>query len=984
MMNDPDKRITELKDELNVMHQEMTKLKALEEDQKRVQDALPTHVEILKTVCAISGCFLRSTVWNEKNILEIINRLGKATKVSRISVFENSIGVDGGPLTSKHYEWFASKSGSGKDGKGLQVFSWKNTGWKHWKRILSKGEIIQGSMKGLSLEKKGVLSSLGIESIVAVPIFLGQKWWGFISFEECTNERKWSSMEIDALKMVGEIFGALIFWEQVRKKRIDSEKKFRNLSEEISDGVAVMIDRKIHWVNKAFSEIFGYEKRELIGKVIDFLIIPEEIPKLTRLAEEGLTGKTMTCQTEFIAEREDGNRILIDCTIKRIIFQNSPGIQLLIRDITEHKKVELALRETEERFRVIVQNAPFPVTIFDSTGVYLYVNRKFTEVFGYTLEDIPTGKRWFDLAFPDPNYRKEVISTWKSDMEKSRKRRFMPRFFSVRCKDGTSRDIIFRPLTMNDDKLFIIYEDITDRKRAEDEIYKAKEYLEKILNSVTDSIIVTDLNTRVVTCNNATEKIFGYRKEELIRRSIRKLCPGKQAFKCLIKNSLKNIREQGFFEGEIDLRKSNGQTFPVSLICSMLVATDGKPIGIVAVGRDITERKQAEEAKEKLEAHLRQSQKLEAIGTLAGGIAHDFNNILSVILGYSELTMDSLPGGIQARSNLEEILKACHRGKDLVKQILTFSRKVEQERKPVEIAPIVHESLSFIRASLPSTIEIRQKIDTKSGVIMANATQIYQIIMNLCSNAYYAMREKGGVLEVSLGEVDVHSDFGEDYQDLKEGTYIKLSVRDSGHGIEKSNLERIFDPFFTTKPIGEGTGMGLSTVHGIVEAHEGLITVDSEPGKGTIFDVYLPLLSRLAAPKELKLEPVAEGKEHVLFVDDEESIAHIGKLALERLGYCVTASTSSTEAKEIFDRNPEDFDIVVTDHTLPNMTGIELAKELRHTKPTIPIILTTGYSDLISKDKASELGICDYITKPFLINDLARAIRKVMDQDDLE
>ncbi|MGA1840947.1 MAG: PAS domain S-box protein [bacterium] len=811
--------------------------------------------------------------------------------------------------------------------------------------------------------------------------------------------------------------------KQMENALKESEEMYKTLVKTSPDAVTITnLDGNITEVSQRTLELHGFSSpEEILGKNSFDLIAQEDHEKARKNVLKTLQNGYIRNQ-KYTLLKKDGTHFYgeINAALVSDISSKPKAFIGITRDITEQEKTkdalqqayealeikveertcdlkstnkklqeeidarrraEEALRESEERFRMIVELSPFPISIFDSDGIYLYINRKFTEVFGYTLKDVPTGKKWFDLAFPDPKYRQEAISAWKSDLEKLAKKKIMPRLFNVRCKNGSVRKIIFRPLKMNYDQLFIIYEDITDRKRAQEEVYKAKEYLEKVFNSVTDSIIVSGLNTRVVTFNKATEKIFGYKSEEIVGKSIRKIFPDKSAFKDLVRNSLKEIQEHGHFEGEITLRHKSGRTFPVSLISSMLMGTDGKPIGIVSVGRDITERKQTEEAKEKLESHLRQAQKMEAIGTLAGGIAHDFNNILSVVLGYVELSIDAFPEGSSARSNMEEVIRVCNRGKDLVKQILTFSRKVEKDLVPVQINSIVDEALRFIRASIPSTIEIRQDIDTKSGSVLANPTQIQQIIINLCSNAYYAMRESGGILEIKLGAVQIGPDSRVECQDLKDGTYIRLTIKDTGHGIEKSDLERIFDPFFTTKPPGEGTGMGLSTVHGIVRAHGGSITVSSEIGKGTTFNIYLPRLSKDAPTKEAKPELTSEGREHILLVDDEESIIYAGKIVLERLGYKVTALKSSSEALEIFHKNPGDFDLVITDQTMPAMTGAELASKLMLIRPTIPVILTTGYSELITREKAKKLGIRDYIMKPFLARDLAKAIRKIMDQE---
>ena len=324
-------------------------------------------------------------------------------------------------------------------------------------------------------------------------------------------------------------------------------------------------------------------------------------------------------------------------------------------------------------------------------------------------------------------------------------------------------------------------------------------------------------------------------------------------------------------------------------------------------------------------------------------------------------------------------MQAGERAKDLVKQILTFSRQALQERKPIQIKPIVEEALNFLRASLPTTIEIQQNIQN-DALVMADPTQIHQLIMNLCTNAENAMREKGGVLGVNLANVKLCTDFTADHPEIKPGTYLELTVSDTGHGIPANILDRIFDPFFTTKETGEGTGMGLSVVHGIVKSYDGAITASSDPGKGSAFRVYLPVLDRQLEPHATAEESIPTGTERILFVDDEPALVNIGKQTLETLGYDVQTRTSSIEALELFKTQRDRFDLVITDMTMPNMTGEDLAQELMRIKPSIPIILCTGFSTKIDDRKAGAMGIRAFVLKPMVIREIASTIRKVLDQ----
>ncbi|HBD06687.1 MAG TPA: hybrid sensor histidine kinase/response regulator, partial [Syntrophobacteraceae bacterium] len=361
------------------------------------------------------------------------------------------------------------------------------------------------------------------------------------------------------------------------------------------------------------------------------------------------------------------------------------------------------------------------------------------------------------------------------------------------------------------------------------------------------------------------------------------------------------------------------------------------------------------------------------------GIAHDFNNILSAIIGYSELAMTHVTPDTRLERNLGQVLKASMRAKELVQQILTLTRQSEQQFEPLELGPIVKEALRFLRASLPTTIEIRQEISAGSHMVSSNATQIHQILMNLCTNAAHSMREKGGVIEVGLGDVDLAAEDVLRMPDLKPGPCVKLSVRDTGHGVDSSVIERIFDPYFTTKAPGEGTGLGLAVVQGIIKSQGGCVTVSSELGKGTVFHVFLPAITSPTKHEEQAVEPPGRGKERILFVDDEAILAELGKEALESLGYSVVAMTSSMEALAAFHDHPEKFDLVITDQTMPDMTGLVLAQKLLKIRPDIPIILCTGYSQQVTKEHTSETGIREFLMKPLILRDLARVVRRLLD-----
>ena len=390
-------------------------------------------------------------------------------------------------------------------------------------------------------------------------------------------------------------------------------------------------------------------------------------------------------------------------------------------------------------------------------------------------------------------------------------------------------------------------------------------------------------------------------------------------------------------------------------------------------------RRRAEDEKKQLEEKLQQSLKMEALGTLAGGIAHDFNNILAAILGYAELAKLEVPENSASQDCLDEILKAGNRARDLVMQILSFSRKSHKELIPLSIYSLVNETMKLLRATIPTTIQIKQELYPQCGNILADPTQIHQIVMNICTNAAQAMEEEGGVLTVGLSCEEVSEEDLLEKWGVSPGNYVKLSIGDTGTGIEPGLLNLIFDPYFTTKEVGKGSGMGLAVVHGIVTSHKGMIEVESQPGQGTTFHVYFPQVVLEEKTEQGEPEPLSQGNERVLVVDDEQSIVELMQRRLEKLGYRVTTAVNSKEALELFRARPEAFDLVITDQTMPLLTGEQLAGELLGIRQDIPIILCTGYSAKLDETKAKALGIKALVMKPIDTKQLARVMRRVLE-----
>jgi len=524
-----------------------------------------------------------------------------------------------------------------------------------------------------------------------------------------------------------------------------------------------------------------------------------------------------------------------------------------------------------------------------------------------------------------------------------------------------------------------IARDVSRQKQSEMALRESEAKYRHLVNHAPAGIYeVNFVDGKFVSVNDVICEYTGYTRQELLAM---------RALDILTDDSQKRFSERmdKVFRGrevppsaEFDIRAKTGRQFCVLINSKIIYAADGKPTGAMVVAHDITERKRAEEEKKNLEYQLQQAQKMEAVGTLAGGIAHDFNNILSVIIGYTELILMNGKVDADVRQNMKEIFNASKHARDMVKQILAFSRQSKQERKPIQVAHIVKEAIKMLRASLPSTISIEQHIEKDTAVIEADPTQIHQVLMNLCTDAANAINEKDGILRIRLQNVEFDQAAAVEIPDLKAGSYLKLTVEDSGEGIPPELRQQIFNPYFTTKEKGKGTGLGLAVVQGIVKSYSGAVTVESDEGKGAAFHIYLPALKRRLIAEEELAKPLPMGYESILMVDDEQPLVEIGKQMLERLGYSVVTRTSSIEALELFKANPHRFDLVITDIVMPNMSGDKLAEKMMDIRADIPVILCTGYSEKFTRQEAADMGIRSFLMKPLVMKDLADTVRQAL------
>jgi PAS domain S-box-containing protein len=747
----------------------------------------------------------------------------------------------------------------------------------------------------------------------------------------------------------------------------DSEEKYRALVDNLSVGVFITnFEGAFLHANPALAKMAGYENVEQLVNVPAQILYVSMSDRETLLKE--LLEKGSVVNYEIRARRKDGAIywVSMNAALRKDDSGNAHFIHGIVEDITARKEAEERLRESEEKFAKAFRHAPVLISLSQvDDGTFFEVNDKFVEVSGFSREEA-IGKTSIELGWILPEDRKRLIDELQANG------RVSGMDLRLVAKDKRQVHCIFNGELIQTGSrrlLLALAHDVTERKRAEEERLR----LATAIEQGAEGVIITDPNWVIQYINPAFERMSGYDRSDLVSEHTRALKSDKHD-----KDFYRNIRETlskgDVWSGRLINKRKNGSFYDAEVTGSPVRDQSGAIINHVSIHRDITQEV-------KLERELLQAQKMEAIGTLAGGIAHDFNNILTAIAGYAQLAYSHSPEASPARRHLEKVLKAGSRAADLVKRILTFSRRTDQERKPVLIGPIAEEALNLLRSSLPSTIDILREISLppERGAILADSSQIHQVLMNLGANAAHAMRDKGGVLSVRLAEIIVDASLAARFPGLKPEPHVRLSVSDTGHGMTAAVMERIFDPYFTTKGAGEGTGLGLSVVRGIVKSHGGVITVYSEPGEGTTFYVFLPRIVEDVTMEAQAIEALPTGSERVLFVDDEQLLADLGKEMLESLGYRVTAKTDSIDALRTFREQPGMFDLVVTDMTMPGLTGTALTKELIAVRPDIPVVLCTGFSDLINAERAKNSGIREFVMKPYVISNLAGILRKVLE-----
>ena len=753
-----------------------------------------------------------------------------------------------------------------------------------------------------------------------------------------------------------------------------SEARLRALFEAAPDCIFIKdCELKYVQVNEATARLFVRPASELIGRTDDELFGPEAAAHIREVDNRVLAGETIE---EEHAKAVDGKDICFH-VIKVPMRDHGgevTGLCGIARDITERERAAEALARSEATLRSLFLAAPVGIGLV-TNRVFEWTNSQFQQMVGYSDDELHGQNA--RLVYPDDEEYARVGQEKYDQMKREGIGSVETRF---RRKDGSIIDVwlssaALDPVDLAKGAVFTAL-DITERKRAEAE----RARLAMAIEQASESIIITDTEGVIQYVNPAFESTTGYGRDVVLGQTPGFIMSGRQPDD-FYEDLWERINRGQVWRGRFINRKKDGSLYLEEGTISPVRNTKGRTTHFVGVMRDVT-------TEVELEERLQQANKMEALGTLTGGIAHDFNNILYAVLGHARLVMDDVSAGSEARYNLEQILKGGERASELVRKMLTFSRQSELELVPLELPPLVDEGLRLLKGSLPSAVTVRRDIAADCRPVLGDRLQLHQLLLTLCTNAHQALAETGGLLEIELANVMVAPELADTHPDLQAGPYVRLSVRDTGVGMDQTTQERMFEPFFTTKKVGEGSGLGLSTVHGIVKHHHGAILVQSKQGEGSVFEVYLPV-----APVRMKDEsgpapesdPVPHGsgaKPHILLVDDEEVLTRLGETVLQRAGYDVLPFTSSVEALATFAADPYCFALVITDYAMPDLTGLDLAERLLAIRPDLPIILATGFSSRPDVRRAESLGIRELVQKPLEIDQLAATVRRVLEGTD--
>ncbi len=752
---------------------------------------------------------------------------------------------------------------------------------------------------------------------------------------------------------------------------LQSEARYRSLFEN-KHTVMLIIDPEngsILDANPAAVIYYGWKRDELCNMNIS------QINMLNKAEIQAEMQLALAEKRNFFLFRH----LLRDSSVRDVEVVSGPisikGKSLLysiITDITERKQAEQELRQSEERFRKLFQShAVVNILVDPDTGNIVDANPSAADFYGWSVDEL----KQMNIRQINPISVKEI----KKNLEKSRLSKQNKFQFLHGRSDGSLRDVeVFSSKIeiAGKELLYVTVFDVTHKKLAEEALRESERKFRTITEQIAEMVFVTDTKGVLTYVSQAVERIFDYTAKEVTGHLFTEYLNEEEISGALVIFNEILLHEETHHLLNFKFRKKNGLFFFGEV--HVTYYQDQEFSGMIGLIRDITERKREEEERQQLEAHLRKSQRLETIGTLAGGIAHDFNNILMPILGYAEMGVMNLPKEDPIYQYFSEIRLAAERAKQLVSQIMTFSKVQESEPAVVSVQTVISEALSLIRPLIPATIIIEQHFETCRNILV-DSSKLHQVILNLCINAFHTMEQSGGVLKIEVREIIPDSRMQKLFPNLDADRYAQISISDTGCGMDETILEHIFEPFFTTKPTNKGTGLGLSVVYGIIKSFQGEITVESQPGKGSRFSIYLPVINdKTLKAIEDKSCANGSGSGTILLVDDEEATLKMMRLMITQLGFKITALNSPEQALTLFMEHPEQFDLVITDQTMPIMTGVELAEKIHKIKPKLPIILMTGYdknaNDLLS---LNQFGIRKILKKPLKMKEIALIINEL-------
>lgn len=755
------------------------------------------------------------------------------------------------------------------------------------------------------------------------------------------------------------------------------------------------LDGRLLLANPQMARVFGFRNPEEMMAAIDHMADLYAEPEERNRLVEAIQSEGALSGVEVRLRHHSGRPIWCNLSSRKTERDGETVFEGFLLDVSEQKLFEEALRESERQKTQIINFLPDPTFVVDDEGKVIAWNHAIAELTGVSAENM-VGKGDFEYALPFYKERRPILIDLVRIWEEETARKYT----YVRKKGNALVSETVNPPFRPDDSCFWnaacplfddagrmvgaieTIRDISEAKRVERSLRESEFRFRSFFNSSPDGIVIIDLNGRILDVNRSLLQLTGWQREDILYTHFSMLTPEDHhpGLNQAIETFRRGIAPD--FPMEIDYLSKDGPPKPARIRAWLVTDQDSHPMGIGAFIKDISREESLTREKAELEKQLQQTQKMEAIGTLAGGIAHDFNNILAGIIGYAELIKyRSSDPSEKIAGYLNRILEATHRARDIVRQILQFSREESATYLPIEIRPVVKETLKLLRATLPPSIEIFDNISSENDSVLADPTRIHQVLMNLCTNAYHAMGEAGGALIVGLEKTILEAPRQFQGVPVPPGPYLRLTVSDTGHGIDPAVLDRIFDPYFTTKNRNEGTGLGLSVTLGIVKNLKGMIEVESQVGAGTTFSIYLPLVDSVARTAEVASEggiPTG-GSERILLVDDEAFFLESIQEHLGLLGYAVTAENSSLAALERFRADPMAFDLVLTDQAMPEMTGLQFCARIRELNQNVPIILCTGFSDQVNEHTAGHFGIAKFLMKPVRRSELARAISGLLD-----